>query len=172
MNSLSKNRFVTQSFSSVSLVVGAIVLSALVSTTSAVGTNQEGPNTAPRDTSLLVDEKALDQMIKDRQAELAERQSLLTQAMNDLGTDHPSVAVMQQELDEVERQISIWSKPTETLVDIGDDDLRLLVVQLMLRIDQLESSRNEQQFQQQRSQRNDSMFRGGRPRSGPRPRLR
>lgn len=109
-------------------------------------------------------------MIDDRRAQLHDRKTQLSEAIDELGGNHPSVNVMQEELREVQQQLAVWSSSTETLVDIDDHDLRVLVVQLIIRVDQLESKNREQQFDKQGSQGSQRQFSGGRPRSKPRPR--
>ena len=93
--------------------------------------------TAQNEAELSQGEK-LQNLILERRSQLDERIESLRATQETLGENHPSVERYRLQIADSEQEIETL-KQRESILDIGDKDLRILILQLALQVDRLEN---------------------------------
>ena len=162
-----ESRRAAERFSATSLMLALILLPLASFTIASVATGktQDPSKTSPAEEVPLIAEDQLDRLIAGRQGELERRRNALQASIDELGSNHPAVAAMQAERDELNDQITLWSSPIDELLSVEDRDLRVLVLQLAIRVDQLETENRDQQYRIQKAQTSQNVFHSSGPSS-------
>lgn len=93
--------------------------------------------TAQNESNMGEGEK-LQTLISERRSQLDERIENLRATQETLGENHPSAERYRKQITDAEQEIETL-KQRESMLDIGDKDLRILILQLALKVDRLEN---------------------------------
>ena len=124
----------------------------------AIGKTQDVSTSSVAEELPLIQEDQLDRLLVNRQADLERRRGVLDRAIGNLGSNHPAVASMRSEREQLDEQLARWSAPIDELLSVEDRDLRVLVLQLAIRVDQLEAENRDQQYRIQKALLPQSVF--------------
>lgn len=85
----------------------------------------------------FADPQLLSRMSKHKE-QWNERLTRLREIKSSLGENHPSLEKVNEQIAEAEQGLEVWQRSLEDLLSMSDEDLRLFVVKLAIRVGQLE----------------------------------